>query len=130
MRLRTSNHCRSLYSVTSVPNRISRPALGLSSPSAIFSNTVLPLPAAPSTISVSPAPSSNEMCFSTVVSPMRRLISSKASCAATRSGIVPHSETKIRPMKNVSTTIHTLATTIACVVARPTPCVPPSVRMP
>ena len=38
--------------------------------------------------------------------------------------------TKIRVMMEVTTKIQTQATTTACVVARPTPCVPPVVRSP
>ena len=38
--------------------------------------------------------------------------------------------TNARVISRFSTKIHTIATTTACVVARPTPCVPPLVRMP
>ena len=38
--------------------------------------------------------------------------------------------TKILVISRSSTKIRTVATTIACVVARPTPCVPPVVRSP
>src|ERR1035437_4155485 len=87
MRLRTSNHCFSVSAVTSVPNKTTRPCMGRNKPSAVFNSTVFPLPAAPSTMSVSPLKSSKEMLRSTGVSSKAKLTLSKASCGVWGSGM-------------------------------------------
>ena len=60
IRLRMSNSSCSRMRVMSSPKTYTVPASGRTSPSAVFSSTVLPLPAAPRITRVSPAHASNE----------------------------------------------------------------------
>ena len=117
--------------VMSLPNAKTLPESGLTRPSAVFSSTVLPLPAAPRITRDSPSKASNERSLSTVhaverdgdvIEPQNGLRRRRPSAQAWL--------TKILVINRSRTKISTVAITIACVVARPTPCVPPVVRRP
>ena len=114
------------------PNTNTLPESGRTSPSAVFSNTVLPLPAAPKITRDSPSRAS-------------KLRSRRASapsnetqtCSNRRIGgllaagsIYAAWLTKILVTTRSRMKINTVDITMACVVARPTPCVPPLVRNP
>ena len=108
-----------------------RPESGFSKPWATFSRTDLPLPASPRTTRVSPRPISKETSWSATVSlklketRWKQRTLSRAVVAASIYRLTNTLVTKL-----VRTKIQTEATTTACVVERPTPCVPPLVRMP
>ena len=110
------------------------PLVGDSMQPSTDSSVVFPLPAAPRTTRVSPCRASNDRSWSAGVASNRRFTCSNRRmswlgfpCIGLYAALM---KTKILVMKNVTTKIQTLAMTTACVVAWPTPWVPPVVRIP
>ena len=149
VRMRSASSFSSLIRVISSPKRKIRPESGRRSPFASFSNTLLPTPAGPRRIRVSRGPS-RKLTSSSTGGPLKAIetcsktTGSTAGSAGGASGtgwlIVsiriwqPYTGGKSQSITRLSRKsvkmIITEETTTACVVARPTPWVPPVVFMP
>ena len=118
--------------VRSCPKAKTLPESGLTRPSAVLSSTVLPLPAAPRITRDSPSSASKETSDSAATSSKdTRDVFEPQNRRSGLSGIrLRPGYTKILVIMHVQMKIRTVAATMACVVARPTPCVPPVVRRP
>ena len=130
--LRMSNSCFSRIVEMSWPKTKTLPDSGLVNPIAVFSSTVLPLPAAPRMMRDSPSYAANEMSRNATSPSNETVTFSKRRTGVRVSAAISYPAwlTKILVISTSSTKISTVATTIACVVDRPTPCVPPVVRKP
>ena len=129
--LRISNNSCSRITVRSRPNAKTLPESGLMSPNDVLSSTVFPLPAAPRITRDSPSHASNE----TSAEHVRPFEADGDVLEAQdgRGGVGHYCGawlTKILVSIKSRMKIRIVAATTACVVALPTPWVPPVVRRP